>query len=85
VPEDLSVIGVDDIPLAAFFAPALTTVRQDFQRIGREAAGLLVQIIERSDADRRYLRLPGQLIVRNSTATAPAAGSVHHARRNHVD
>jgi LacI family repressor for deo operon, udp, cdd, tsx, nupC, and nupG len=84
-PEDLSVIGVDDIPLAAFFAPALTTVRQDFQRIGREAAGLLVQIIERSDADRRYLRLPGQLIVRNSTATAPAAGSVHHARRNHVD
>jgi len=85
VPQDLSVIGVDDIPLAAYFAPALTTVRQDFQRIGREAAGLLIQAMARPDGDRRYLRLPGQLIVRSSTATAPEGDSDHQTRRMNVD
>jgi LacI family transcriptional regulator len=68
VPKDLSVIGVDDIPLADFLDPPLTTFRQDFQRIGREAANLLIQRIDQPDASNRQLRLPAKLIVRRSTA-----------------
>jgi DNA-binding LacI/PurR family transcriptional regulator len=67
-PDDLSVIGVDDIPLAAYFAPPLTTVRQDFALIGREAARLLIRAVEESQAPREHLLLPGEMILRRSTA-----------------
>ncbi|MFO7661401.1 MAG: LacI family DNA-binding transcriptional regulator [Chloroflexota bacterium] len=66
-PDDLSVIGVDDIPLAAYFAPPLTTVRQDFALIGREAARLLIRAVEESQAPREHLLLPGEMILRRST------------------
>jgi DNA-binding LacI/PurR family transcriptional regulator len=68
VPHDLSVIGVDDIPLSAFFDPPLATFHQDFQQIGRKAASLLIQSIDQPDAHSRQLRLPADLIVRRSTA-----------------
>jgi len=68
VPGDLSVIGIDDIPLSAFLDPPLTTFRQDFQLIGREAASLLIQSIDQPDVPGRQLRLPAELIVRRSTA-----------------
>ena len=68
VPNDLSVIGVDDIPLAEFLEPPLTTFRQDFQQIGREAATLLIQSIDEPDAPSRQIRLPAELVVRRSTA-----------------
>ncbi|NCF69766.1 MAG: substrate-binding domain-containing protein, partial [Chloroflexi bacterium] len=72
VPADLSVIGVDDIPLAAFFEPPLTTFRQDFHLIGREAACLLIQSIKQPDAPRRQVRMPVDLVVRRSTAVCKA-------------
>lgn len=68
VPDDLSLIGVDDIPLAAFLEPPLTTFGQDFQLIGREAAKLLIQSIDQPDAPSHQIRLPAELIVRRSTA-----------------
>lgn len=76
LPDELSVIGVDDIPLAAYFAPPLTTVRQDFAAIGRRAARLLIDAVEAPDAPRRHLLLPGEMIIRRSTAAPPltAAG-----------
>lgn len=75
IPQQLSVIGVDDIPLAAYFAPPLTTFKQDFAHIGREAARLLIEQVEQPDAPSRQLRLPAQLIGRRSTAELPAADS----------
>jgi DNA-binding LacI/PurR family transcriptional regulator len=72
VPADLSLIGVDDIPLAAFFEPPLTTLHQDFHLIGREAASLLIRSIEQPEAPRRQLRLPVKLVVRRSTAVYEA-------------
>lgn len=70
LPRDLSVIGIDDIPLAPFLAPPLTTLHQDFLLIGREAARLLIRSVKEPDAPRRQLRLPVELIVRRSTAVA---------------
>ena len=48
VPEQVSVVGFDDIPDAEFFGPALTTVRQDFDELGRRALVALIRAIGRS-------------------------------------
>lgn len=49
VPGDISVVGFDDIPEAAFFAPPLTTMRQDFQQIGKNLLGALLSGINGDD------------------------------------
>lgn len=67
VPQGLAVIGVDDMPLSSYFDPPLTTVKQDMLQIGREAARLMIQTIEDASFQPQHIRMPGQLIVRNST------------------
>ncbi len=72
VPEDISVVGFDDVPLAGFLRPALTTVRQDFDRIGRELVDLLLRQIHGEGALTDEHRLvPAELVVRGSTAPPP--------------
>jgi DNA-binding LacI/PurR family transcriptional regulator len=67
VPRDLSVVGFDDLPIAAFTQPPLTTVRQPRAQIGRIAADTLFAMLTGGKIDRvRALR--GELIVRESTA-----------------
>ena len=66
VPDDLSVVGFDDIPRATTWDPPLTTVRQPLVDKGRAAAELLLQSIERDV--RRRVDLPVELVVRGSTA-----------------
>lgn len=68
VPNQLSIIGIDDIPLAAYFEPPLTTFKQDFITMGKEAARLLISSVENPNLPRQHLRLPAQLILRQSTA-----------------
>ena len=46
VPDDISVVGFDDVPEAAFYQPPLTTVRQDFQEVGRQGLSMLLEQIE---------------------------------------
>jgi DNA-binding LacI/PurR family transcriptional regulator len=67
IPEDVSLVGFDDIPDAAHFAPPLTTVRQDFTELGRRCvAHLLAQLdVPVGDAPRTVVP---ELIVRQSTA-----------------
>lgn len=71
VPAQLSIIGVDDIPLAEHLTPPLTTLQQDFQHIGREAIKLLIQAVEQPQAPRQHLRLSTVLIQRHSTQPYP--------------
>jgi LacI family transcriptional regulator len=68
---DLSVLGYADIPEAGFLRPGLSTVRQDFQQIGRNAARLLLDRIEgRVTTDRaRSLRITPTLVARQSTTS----------------
>ncbi|MBI9048916.1 MAG: LacI family DNA-binding transcriptional regulator [Anaerolineaceae bacterium] len=68
VPEDVSVIGFDDMPLASYYDPALTTIRQDPFSMGREAARLLIRAIENPEKQRRHAKMPVELILRKSTA-----------------
>lgn len=66
VPADISVVGFDDIPEAGYLNPALTTIRQDFQAIGRRAIDLVMATLDGSTAS--VPLLPPELIVRDSTA-----------------
>ena len=67
VPQDVSVIGTDDMPLASYFDPPLTTILQDTYRMGREAANLLIKDIEQPETACQSLLIEPALIVRQST------------------
>ncbi len=73
VPNDISVVGFDDLDIASFYYPALTTVHQPTYQIGREAAKMLSDLIEGKINIEAQITEP-QLIVRDSTAP-PRAGS----------
>lgn len=66
VPEELAVGGYDDIPLSSFITPALTTVRQPMQKIGVEAAKMLLEIISNENAKNSRVVLENELVIRQS-------------------
>jgi LacI family transcriptional regulator len=68
VPEDLSVIGFDDIAYAQMVGPMLTTVRQPLSELGRTAVNLLLRLRERPSSDPRQIELSTRLVVRDTTA-----------------
>lgn len=70
VPHDLSIVGFDDIPLAPYIMPPLTTVRQDVFRWGSECARTLVSIVEGEQPGPVVLP-PVEFIVRGSTGPVP--------------
>lgn len=73
IPQDISVVGFDDIELAEFTVPALTTIRQDRQRLGRRAAAVLLEQLSLPEAQHRMEPLiPVDLVVRASSGPAPA-------------
>jgi DNA-binding LacI/PurR family transcriptional regulator len=69
VPHDVSVVGFDDIPEAAYLIPPLTTVRQDFSAVGRRAIEILQRAIAgaRPDADTPARLIGPELVVRASS------------------
>ena len=71
VPGEISVVGFDDIPEAAFFLPPLTTVRQDFIEMGRRSLRLLLRTIETGRRSEAGSLVPSELIVRASTGPPP--------------
>jgi len=68
VPEDVSVVGFDDIPEAAHFGPSLTTVRQDFAGLGRDAMAAVLVMLDDARGDSLPPARRPQLVVRASTA-----------------
>ncbi|HEY2792118.1 MAG TPA: substrate-binding domain-containing protein, partial [Micromonosporaceae bacterium] len=73
VPEDVCVVGFDDIPEAAYVIPPLTTVRQDFGDVGRTCVDLLIEQIDTGtrSSQRRVIR-PQLMVRRSSAASRPA-------------
>jgi len=72
VPEDISVVGFDDIRIAVHNNPSLTTVRQPLQEMGEIAARTLVNRIEGLEDFRAEIAIEPEFVVRESTARAPA-------------
>jgi LacI family transcriptional regulator len=70
VPEHVSVVGYDDIPEAVYFAPPLTTVRQDFAQLGRDGIEYLLESIHTPETPIMQRTTQPKLMVRGSTAAA---------------
>ncbi len=66
VPEDVAVVGYDDLPVAATITPALTTVRQPILKFGARAVELLMDVIANGSAPARHIILDTELILRDS-------------------
>jgi DNA-binding LacI/PurR family transcriptional regulator len=78
IPEDISVIGFDDLPEAQFVSPALTTVRQPCTELGAAAVKLLLELSRGEEGSTRppaRMELATELVVRASTRPASAPGS----------
>lgn len=71
IPDDLSLVGYDDIPLASYLAPRLTTSSKDMVRVGREAVKLLLARIQEPDQPHQKIDVQARFIVRESTGPAP--------------
>jgi LacI family transcriptional regulator len=68
VPQDLSVVGFDDLPVTRWVSPPLTTIRQPLAEMGRTAAHMLGDLIDGVPLRSRRVELSTELIVRESTA-----------------
>jgi len=67
IPDDLSIVGLDDVLLASYTDPPLTTVQQPMRHMGQLAAQILLDLFH-SGKPESHVTLPGKLIVRRSTA-----------------
>ncbi len=67
IPEDLSVVGFDDVQTASYLGPALTTVRQPLQDMARTSVRMLAEALTTNDVLQPHVILPTSLVVRNST------------------
>jgi LacI family transcriptional regulator len=67
VPDDLSIVGFDDIPEASRESPPLTTVQQPMQRLGSAAAGMLFTMLDGGTPTAPEVQLPTRLVVRGTT------------------
>lgn len=67
VPDDISLVGFDDLPESAHFVPGFTTVRQDFQLLGRMAIEYLASMIENPETPVHQRVLQPKLVLREST------------------
>ena len=70
VPEEVSVVGFDDMPDSGYFLPPLTTIRQDFAELGRLSLALLLEHMASNDGEESpaHVVVAPELIVRASTA-----------------
>ncbi len=66
IPEDISIVGIDDIPTATMITPALTTIGKPKQEIGRTAARLVMDMLSGKEVEAVHL-LPAELIIRDTT------------------
>ncbi|MCQ4088309.1 LacI family DNA-binding transcriptional regulator [Saccharibacillus sp. JS10] len=67
VPEDIQIIGFDDIPLSELVSPSLSTIRQPAYDMGKQAAELMIQLIENDDVELKSIQMPVQFIQRGTT------------------
>ena len=75
IPDDMSVVGFDDVPEAAYQMVPLTTVRQNFSSVAERSVRELIHLIEGHAAETTSIHLPTELIVRASSAPLPRNSS----------
>jgi len=76
IPDDLSVVGFDDVDLCQWVSPQLTTVRQPLAGMGIEATRLVLALSRGETIPNRRVQFSSELVVRSSTAPPRSSGSV---------
>lgn len=76
VPEDIALVGFDDIPIARFLTPPLTTVRVEIAELGRRAVSHVINAVESGDGATKKDVIKTTLVVRESCGSPPARGGV---------
>jgi DNA-binding LacI/PurR family transcriptional regulator len=71
IPQDLSLVGYDDIPMANYIIPRLTTVSKDAHTLGTKAFEVLMARMQSPDLPRQQIQSPAKFIIRESTGRAP--------------
>jgi LacI family transcriptional regulator len=84
VPDDVALVGFDDIQLAAMMQPSLTTIRQDKVGLGAAAGEALLRMIEHADAAPPITSLPVELVVRESSGAQRSSRRVRKQRDQEV-
>jgi LacI family transcriptional regulator len=74
IPDDISVIGFDDIPQASMIRPALTTINQPLEKMGRVATQMLLDLLNHPEKEAGRIELPTQLVIRESCSPPRTAG-----------
>ena len=67
VPEEMSVVGFDDIDIASQIVPPLTTIKVPIDEIAKRAFGMLKIIIEGKELDNRHVALEAKLVIRGTS------------------
>ncbi len=67
IPEDVSIVGFDDTPEAAFFRPPLTTIKQDYEAMGQQSIQYLIDLIDNPETHLHQRVIPPRLVERRST------------------
>ena len=67
IPQDCAIVGFDDIELARYVTPSLSTIRQDCKKIGQKAARLLLDQLEGKVIDEKIARIKTKLVIRDSS------------------
>jgi LacI family transcriptional regulator len=80
VPQDISIIGFDDVPQAAFQTPSLTTIRQPLHEMGKLAAQLLLERLRSPDVIAQEVAVKPRLIVRETTCPPRQSGNKSRTR-----
>jgi LacI family xylobiose transport system transcriptional regulator len=78
--EDVSVVGFDDLPIARWVSPPLTTIRQPLIEMAEAAAELVVGLARGEEPPQMRVELATELIVRESTAPPASLGDGERAR-----
>jgi DNA-binding LacI/PurR family transcriptional regulator len=74
VPNDVAVVGFDDLPTSALSDPPLTTIRQPIRRLGAQAVETLIDILTNGPEPPRRITLSTELVIRSSCAAGPGLG-----------
>ena len=69
IPDDISIVGFDDIPQSAMVFPPLTTIRQPLEQMGRVATQVLLAMLKNPETETTRQELPTQLVLRSSTCS----------------
>jgi len=70
IPDDVSIVGFDDIPQSAVVRPALTTVNQPLEKMGRVATQMLLDLLRQPEKEAGRIELPTELVIRDSCQNA---------------